>query len=207
LEFTPITQDVTRIIMIRHGEVDNHEAGIFNGQMDVDITPRGVKHMERAAEFIAEAGVKKIYSSNLKRTVRGAKIISNQIGFNESREVVPEIKEIHLGEWQGLSGDEIDSLYPGMREERYANIEHFRIPGGETLTELSERVVPAVTRIAMHHQGEAIAIVAHAGPNRVFLCQVLGLSLERVYHIQQDYGAINVINYSDNHSTVLMMNG
>ncbi len=193
--------------MIRHGEVDNHEAGIFNGQMDVDITPRGVKHMERAAEFIAEAGVRKIYSSNLKRTVRGAKIISNQIGFNESREVVPEIKEIHLGKWQGLTGEEIDSLYPGMREERYANIEHFRIPGGETLTELSERVVPAVTRIAMHHQGEAIVIVAHAGPNRVFLCQALGLPLERVYHIQQDYGAINVINYSDNHSTVLMMNG
>ena len=100
---------------------------LFNGRMDVDITPRGVKHMERAAEFIAEAGVRKIYSSNLKRTVRGAKIISNQIGFNESREVVPEIKEIHLGEWQGLTGEEIDSLYPGMREERYANIEHLFI--------------------------------------------------------------------------------
>lgn len=193
--------------MIRHGEVDNHDAGIFNGQMDVDITPRGEKHMERAAEFLAEAGITRIYSSDLKRTVRGAQIISSRIGFNGSQKAVPEIREIHLGEWQGLSGEEIDSLYPGMREERYANIEHFRIPGGETLAELSDRVVPAVTRIAMRHQGEAVAIVAHAGPNRVFLCQTLGLPLGRVYHIHQDYGAINVINFSGNHSTVLMMNG
>ena len=207
MEFTPLDHATARIIMIRHGEVENHDAGIFNGQMDVDITPRGVGHMERAAEFLAGAGIANIYSSDLVRTVRGAEIISERLGFNGTREVIPEIREIHLGEWQGLAGEEIDRRYPGMREERSAEIARFRIPDAETVAELSERVVPAVTQIAQRHRGEAVAIVAHAGPNRMVLCHALGLGLDRVYHIQQDYGAINVIDFSPNHSTVLMMNG
>ncbi len=56
MEWTPIDEHTTRIFMIRHGEVENHDQGVFNGQLDVDITPRGVGHMERAAEFLAAGG-------------------------------------------------------------------------------------------------------------------------------------------------------
>ena len=56
MEMAPIDENTTRIFMIRHGEVENHDRGVFNGQFDVDITPRGVEHMERAAEFLATGG-------------------------------------------------------------------------------------------------------------------------------------------------------
>ena len=218
MEWTPIDEHTTRIFMIRHGEVENHDQGVFNGQLDVDITPRGVGHMERAAEFLAagggggggetgETGVRRLYSSDLLRTVRGAAIISERLGLNETAQAVPDIREIHLGEWQGLSFEEVDDRFPGMRETRHADIMNYRIPGSETVAELSARVVPAVEEIAGRHRGESVAIVAHAGPNRTVLCHALGLPLGRVFHIHQDYGAINVLDLSAEGAVVRLMNG
>ncbi|HJM42957.1 MAG: histidine phosphatase family protein [Nitrospinota bacterium] len=213
MEWTPIDENTTRIFIIRHGEVENYDRGIFNGQIDVDITPRGVGHMERAAEFLAPAGerggtgVRRLYSSDLLRTVRGAAIISERLGLNEKAEAVPGIREIHLGEWQGLSFEEVDDRFPGMRETRHADIVNYRIPGSETVAELSARVVPAVEEIAGRHRGESVAIVAHAGPNRMVLCHALGVPLKHIFHIQQDYGAINVLDFSAEGAVVRLMNG
>jgi broad specificity phosphatase PhoE len=214
MEMAPIDENSSRIFMIRHGEVENHDRGVFNGQLDVDITPRGVGHMERAAEFLAaaggergETGVRRLYSSDLLRTVRGAAIISERLGLNETAQAVPDIREIHLGEWQGLSFEEVDDRFPGLRETRHADIVNYRIPGSETVAELSARVVPAVQEIAGRHRGESVAIVAHAGPNRMVLCHTLGVPLKRVFHIQQDYGAINVLDFSAEGAVVRLMNG
>ena len=122
-------------------------------------------------------------------------------------EAVPDIREIHLGEWQGLSFEEVDDRFPGLRETRHADIVNYRIPGSETVAELSARVVPAVEEIAGRHRGESVAIVAHAGPNRMVLCHALGVPLKHIFHIQQDYGAINVLDFSAEGAVVRLMNG
>ncbi|MFQ5914383.1 MAG: histidine phosphatase family protein [Nitrospinota bacterium] len=207
MNLTPIDASTTRIIMIRHGEVENHGLEIFNGQMDVDITPNGVAHMERAAEFLAGSGVRYVYSSDLRRTVRGAAILTERLGLDGRRKELPQIREIHLGEWQGLSAKEVDLRFPGMRESRLADIVNYRPPGGESVAELSARVVPAVLGVVGGHHGEAVAIVAHAGPNRVLLCHALGVPLDRVFSIEQDYGGINVIDFLPGRTVVRLVNG
>lgn len=207
MNMNPIDPETTRIFMIRHGEVENHDQGIFNGQMDVDITPKGVAHMERAADFLADANVCHVYSSDLRRTVRGAEIITKRLGLDGKKTKVPQIREIHLGEWQGLSGLEVDARFPGEREARWADIAHHRPLGGETVTELSARVVPAVLEIVERHRGESVAIVAHAGPNRTVICHALGISLGRIFSIEQDYGAINAIDFQTDRTVVRLVNG
>ncbi|MFQ5691710.1 MAG: histidine phosphatase family protein [Nitrospinota bacterium] len=204
---TPVGPSVTRVVMIRHGEVENHDRGIYNGQLDVDITPKGVRDMERAAAFLAGAEVRHIYSSDLRRTVRGAAIIAGRLGLDGEGTQVPQLREIHLGEWQGLSAEEVDARYPGMREARLADIVNARPPGGETVADLSGRVVPAVLEIVERHRGETVAVVAHAGTNRMVLCHALGVPLERVFSIEQDYGAINVIDFHPDRTVVRLVNG
>ncbi len=57
---------------------------------------------------------------------------------------------------------------------------------------MRERVVPALRDIAASG-GERVLVVAHKGVNRVLLCELLGLPLERLFSISQDYGAVNVV--------------
>lgn len=207
MDLTPVDSLTSRLFFVRHGEVENHGQGVYNGQMDVDITPRGVAHMERAAGFLAGADVRRVYSSDLRRAVRGAALIAARLGLDGKRTELPQIREIHMGEWQGFSAQEVDERYPGMREARLADIVHYRPPGGETVADLSARVVPAVLEIAGRHRGEAVAVVAHAGVNRVVLCHVLGVPLDRVFDIEQDYGGINVIDFLPNRAVVKLVNG
>jgi len=51
-----------------------------------------------------------------------------------------------------------------------------------------------------------IAIVSHGGVNRVILCHLLGIPLENIFRIEQDYGALNVIEFYDNYPVVKLIN-
>ncbi len=64
----------TRLYLTRHGEVVNH--GVYNGQTDVDITPKGVQQMERLRGMLSDKKLDGVYSSDLTRTRRGAEIIA-----------------------------------------------------------------------------------------------------------------------------------
>jgi tetratricopeptide (TPR) repeat protein len=40
---------------------------------------------------------------------------------------------------------------------------------------------------------EAIAIVAHAGVNRLLLCRLLGMPVQNMFRLGQDYGCVNIL--------------
>jgi alpha-ribazole phosphatase/probable phosphoglycerate mutase len=51
-------------------------------------------------------------------------------------------------------------------------------------------------------------VVGHGGVNRVILLDVIGAPLDRLFHIEQDFGCLNVIDYyPDGASVVALLNG
>jgi broad specificity phosphatase PhoE len=46
------------------------------------------------------------------------------------------------------------------------------------------------------HPGRPIAVVAHGGVNRIILCALLRIPLEHLFTIEQDYAALNVLEFS-----------
>ena len=55
--------------------------------------------------------------------------------------------------------------------------------------------------------GEHIAIVVHGGVNRIILCHLLGIPLENIFRIDQDYGALNIIEFWEKYPVVKLING
>jgi broad specificity phosphatase PhoE len=53
---------------------------------------------------------------------------------------------------------------------------------------------------------ENIAVVSHGGIIRVLMCHFLGIPLENIFRIEQDFGALNVIEFSGSSPTVKRMN-
>ncbi len=197
--------EFTRLFLARHGEVVGHGELRFNGHTDVDITREGERQMERLGEFLRPMGIEAIYSSDLRRARKGAEIISRIIGVGYR--TVPSLREINLGRWEGLTFDEVKRLYPEEADFRFRDLATYRIKGGENIMDLRERVIPALERIIQDHRGRRVLIVAHGGVNRVILAHAMGLPLENFFRIEQDYGALNVIDFFDDTPLVRLVNG
>ncbi len=202
---------VTKIYLIRHGETEDADEKRYKGHIDVPLSKNGIEQIKRVAKFVSgEAGkrgcsvgagcprpddLKAVYCSGLSRAVKSAEIIAEPFGIRPV--IVEELKERNFGAWEGMSFDEIRDKYPGAFGAWADNPLRFSPMGGESTIDVSERAVKIFDELAGRHEGESIAIVAHGGINRVILCELLGIPLENIFRIEQDYAAINVIEKWD----------
>jgi alpha-ribazole phosphatase/probable phosphoglycerate mutase len=73
---------------------------------------------------------------------------------------------------------------------------------------MAKRVRSEIKQIVFAHAGGEIVIVAHGGVNRVVLLDAIGAPLECLFHIEQDYGCHNIIDFfTDGIAVVKKMNG
>jgi len=194
----------TRIHLIRHGEVEG--ANRYNGHSDVELTARGVEQYHELKPRLDADRISACYTSDLSRTVRGGAILGPYLGVEPVK--VPELRELNCGEWQGLSLAEIQASRPDQWAARLADLVNFRAPGGESLSDLVARVLPALAGIVARHRGEEVLVVAHGGVNRVILMDAIGAPTSSLFSIEQRYCCMNIIDYyADGNAVVKLVNG
>ena len=194
----------TRLYLIRHGQVANFSEETYNGHNDVDITALGVRQMEAVADRLNDEPLAGIYCSDLIRTRKGADIIASRHGLApQSR---PALKELDVKLWEGLDADGVEERFPGAFDTWRAQGAEYKVPGGESIRDLAERVIPALREILGAHDGETIALVAHGGVNRVILANAMGADFDHLYSIEQDYGCMNIIDYFRDYAVVKLVN-
>jgi alpha-ribazole phosphatase/probable phosphoglycerate mutase len=197
---------VTRVYLMRHGEVANGGERRYNGHIDVDITPLGVEQMHRLAERLSGKPVAAVYSSDLIRSVKGAEIISRRIGLSFTP--LRSLRERSVGKWEGLTAEEIRERFPGEYTAWRADLLSYRPPGGECLLDVRDRILPEYGRLVASHPGQEIAMLLHGGVNRVILADALGLPLTNLFRIDQAFGALNILDHYDDGMTVVkLLNG
>jgi alpha-ribazole phosphatase len=198
--------DFTRLYLLRHGETENYR-GVFkyNGHNDVDVTREGERQLAAQAERLKDFPLREVYSSDLLRARKGAQAVAENHGLEIRLD--KRLKEIHAGQWEGLSYEEVAERYPGEPEQRFNDIVNYRIPGGgENLLDVQKRAMEAIDEITHHHRGEEIAVIAHGGTNRIILSSALGLPLENLLKMEQDFGCLNIIDYYDGTAVVKRIN-
>lgn len=196
----------TRIYIIRHGQVVGHQELRYNGHYDVDITDEGLTQMHRLADFLSKENIAAVYSSDLIRTIKGAEIISKDLNLTPIK--VPAFRELHLGRWEGMTRTEAVKKYPEEAHFTFQDLANDKLQGGENLTELGERVLPALAEIIERHDGKNVCLVLHGGVNRVILCDAMGLDIQHFFRIEQDYGCLNILDcFEDGIRVVKLLNG
>ncbi len=196
----------TRVHLIRHGQVEGHEQKRYNGQADVALTALGRAQLAQVAERLGTKPLQAVYSSDLGRCRYGAELIA---AHHQLAPVFSDrLRELHIGAWEGMTWAELQSRSPDQWQARLADIVNYRVPGGESLRQMAERVRGALAKILARHAGEEIALVGHGGVNRVILLDAIGAPLEQLFNIEQDYGCLNLIDYyADGYRVVKLLNG
>lgn len=201
-----LDQPGCRVYLIRHGKTANTERNCFNGHFDVELSACGLEQMREISQVLRDKPIRAVYSSDLRRTVAGARLIAEPHGIQPV--AYPELRELSVGKWEGLSVDEVNKLYPGEIEKRFRDIETSRVQGGETIGELQNRALPKFLEIVKNHPRESIAMVCHGGVNRTILYHLLEIPLKHFFRTRQDFACINMIQFYDgNFVTVELLNG
>lgn len=194
---------VTVLYLIRHGETEGAEKRRYKGSIDVPLSENGIRQMELLSVYITNP-LTAVYCSDLSRAIKSAEIIAEPHSLNPI--VVPDLRERNFGLWEGMSFDEIREKYTCEFDAWAGNPLQFSPMGGESTLEMRERVLNSLNEIIRNHNSEHIAIVSHGGVNRIILCHLLGIPLENIFRIEQDYAALNIIEFWEEYPVVKLMN-
>jgi probable phosphoglycerate mutase len=155
----------TRIIAIRHGETAWNVDTRLQGHLDVGLNARGQWQAQRAAQALADEDIAAIYTSDLSRARATAQAIADLNVNPAARQVHPHtgLRERGFGIFEGQTYAQINLDWPEESRRWRQRDPHFAPQGGETLTELRERVTNTVNALASQHVGQQIVLVAHGG--------------------------------------------
>jgi alpha-ribazole phosphatase len=195
---------MTTIWLIRHGTPDDVNGRCY-GHQDVALSPEGKEQALDVSARLARESISQIYSSDLRRAFETANIIAEPHGL--SVQTVPDLREMHFGDLEGLTYEEIQERRPDIFQLWMTCPTETQFPNGECFRDLNVRVMRALDQVLARHNGESIAIVAHAGVIRLLLGRALSIPDKEVFRLAQRYGAINRVRYSDHGPIVELING
>jgi probable phosphoglycerate mutase len=181
-----------KIYLVRHGKIDDEGKKQYIGTTDLPLSNEGIEQAKKLKDYFQYVNVKQAYVSPLKRCLQTSEIILE--GKKIDPTVLDDLKEIHMGTWEGKTFEYIKKQFPILYEERGSHIATFMPPMGESFEMLQARVLPAFENIIKISSGN-ILIVAHAGVNRVILSTILGIHLNKILIVEQPYGCINVLSW------------
>jgi alpha-ribazole phosphatase len=198
---------VTKIYLIRHGETEDADSGRYKGHLDVPLSKNGIKQIKKLGRYISgeagkwgsaevdHTGLSAIYCSDLIRAVKSADIIAEQLDLKSM--ILAGLRERNFGEWEGMTFGEIEKKWPDAFRAWADNPLKFSPVGGESTLEARNRVMPAFNKIIDQHKEQSIVIVSHGGVIRIILCELLGIPLENIFRIEQDFAALNIVELWD----------
>jgi broad specificity phosphatase PhoE len=194
----------TLIYLLRHGEIVLAEPRRFVGHLDVPLSAHGEAQCERQAIRLRAAGLTAVFTSDLSRAFRSGEIIGAPHSL--APRALPALREMDMGRWDGLTAAELEAREPAAFKDWMTRVGEYPFPEGEDVPRLVARAWPAFEAIAVEHAGQAVAVVAHAGPNRAILCRALGLPLTRLVTFGQDYAGLTVLERADGGWRLLRLN-
>jgi broad specificity phosphatase PhoE len=190
--------DGVRIFLLRHGRPQfPDDRKYIYGQTDFPLSDAGKNEAKAIGKALAGVPMSRIISSDLLRAVDTAKIVA---GLQRKKlcalEQDPALREINMGEWEGLTKDEITTGYVEIFRRRGQDVENVTPPGGESLGQLQARGVTAFERIAEESKSLGnILIVAHGAIMWSIVSGLFGMALGDLYRFGLDYCCVHLIEH------------
>lgn len=202
-------EPVTKIYFVRHGQTNANKLKLLFGKLDWDLNKQGLKDARNAAKKLTKVIKKEkidfIISSPLKRARHTAKIIAKELKIKKII-IDNNLAEKSEGQWEGKSFWEVKekdskNYYKWVRDP-FRN----RPPQGESTLDLSKRVKKFHKIVLQKYLGKNIIVIAHSGPIRLFILNLLQVKINKFWYLKLECGAISEVHISRKHSMVWSFN-
>ena len=151
---------MTRLLCVRHGQSEWNAQGLWQGQADPPLSDIGREEARLAATTLGSFDGF-FFASPLLRARQTAEIISAELG-GRAVMLEPDMREIDVGDFSGLSNDQIEERFPDAWAALRAGELH-TFPGGEARASFLDRVLDALRGIASRHPDDTALVATHGG--------------------------------------------
>jgi broad specificity phosphatase PhoE len=194
----------TQLTLLRHAEVDTRYHGIFGGQIDMDLSPRGHDQAAALAKYLQKREFDAIYASPMKRAQQTLQpLIASR---NCPSVTLPGLREVHFGDWTGLSFADVKARFAISAYQWLDQLEQAVIPNAETVPAFRGRVEPHLRQMLQDHPGRKVAIVCHGGTIRMLLSILLGLPLSRMALFEIEYASVTDVHLHPHKTEIQLLN-
>jgi alpha-ribazole phosphatase len=163
-------------------------AGRFCGHSDPELNERGHGQLAGVVDRLSEYAVRRIYTSDLRRARQTAEVIAAH--FGKDFKIRPGLREIHFGQWEGLSWSEIEARDPVLAKSWAQQYPNATAPGGESAQKFGHRVRAECVFLFAAATECPIAVVTHAGFMRVLLTNFYGVLEAAAWKLTREYGSV-----------------
>lgn len=185
------------IVFIRHGRTKANQKGIYGGHLDIPLSAEGIEEAEQLSKALQHKKFAKIYASPLRRAVQTAQLL----GFTP--EIDNRLCEMNFGIFEGLTYQDIVTKYPDETEKWNTDYLNYRIPKGESLMDVYNRVSQFLSEIP--EEKDPFLIITHEGVIKCALCSILG-SPEYFYRFKAEYCRFTQIAITEGYGYIKSLN-
>jgi len=185
---TPPPPSATRLLLIRHGEVEARYQNKFGGTIDMNLSPNGKRQAKVLADYLRAKTIDAIYASPMKRVQQTLAPTLKQRKMKQT--IMPDFYEIDFGNWTGLGWKEVEEQFGFRSFQWLEQIEKHGIPGGESGKDFRRRIEPGLREIIAKHPGENVAVFCHGGVIRMIIAILLKLKLPVTNQLDVEYASV-----------------
>ena len=180
---------MSALILVRHGQSQWNEKNLFTGWKDPDLTSKGEVEAKEAGKSLNKLDIKYdlMFTSVLLRAKRTAQIILNELNQRDIRIIKDKaINERDYGNLSGLNKDEAREKWGEEQVHKWRRSYNIAPPGGESLKDTAERVLPYYRKKILPHVNERknIIVAAHGNSLRALVMELDNLSPKEIVKLE-----------------------
>ncbi len=197
-------QITTTVLLVRHGQTNSNVTGFYMGRSDEDLDEVGYTQARRLSSRLSGWPIASVYTSPLRRAYTTAAILAepHMLELN----VLDDLIELGLGDWQGLHMDEIKRRWPDVWQQSRIDPSEVTMPNGESFRQVTERAVRVFESVLGSNPGKQVVMVTHEVVVKVIVAHVLGVSNSMYRRFEVNNASLSVVRVANGNSRLITLN-
>lgn len=184
-----------QVYLVRHGETRWNAERRIQGQSDSPLTEKGEQQAMQVGERVRTYGITHVIASDLGRTRRTAEIIADACGCGVTLDA--RLRELDMGVLEQRHLDSLTAEEELWRRQVVNGTPDGRIPQGESMQELSERMHAALAACLDQPTGSRPLLVSHGIALGCLVSTILGLPAHAERRLRLRNCSISRVDYQE----------
>ena len=179
----------SNLVLVRHGQSEWNEKNLFTGWKDPNLTKKGIGEAIEAGKLLKAKNMKfdLMYTSNLSRAQETGRLIVEEMNLtNITIEKDQSLNERNYGDLAGLNKDDARKKWGDEQVHIWRRSFDVPPPGGESLKNTAERVLPYFHKNIMPEvkKGLDILVAAHGNSLRALVMELENISSNEIVNLE-----------------------
>ena len=192
----------SKLVLVRHGQSEWNAKNLFTGWKDPKLTDLGIQEAIKAGDLLETRNLKfdLMFTSDLFRAQETGRLILEQMNHTDIQVIKDQsLNERNYGDLAGLNKDEARDKWGEEQVHIWRRSFDVPPPGGESLKNTAERVLPYFELEIMPKvkEGLNILVAAHGNSLRALVMELEKISSEEIVKLEIATGDPLTYEYSN----------